>query len=302
VSRDFALHNAVLLAAQALLVALPGAGVPAWVRAKATARWALVLPLSIAVVVAAIALLPDVADVLTWVALLGCPLGTALALGWAMRGGRPPLAVLAAPLLALAWASQDSAAGELAALALSALSCVTLGRLLAGIAPTSWLKVGIVAMAIVDAILVFSNGLEQPNAVLNAAVPAPGLPQLQYASFGPANLGYGDLFIAGVFGGVLAAEGDRHPWRWALLTWLLAEAWTLLFYVTDLIPATVPVAVALLVREAGLAFGRRAPSTKGHGLRRLHRDRAGVGGDRSGGGRARHPRDAPDPRRADRGG
>ena len=247
-TRDFVAHNAVLLASQGLLVALPAAGVPAWIRARATARWALVLPLSIAVVVGAIAILPDVADVLTWVALLLVPPGAALALGWAMRGAWPPLALLSAPLLVFAWTSQDTAAGELAGLALTALSCVTLGRLLAGVAPTPWLKAGIVAMAIVDAVLVFSNGLEQPNAVLNAAVPAPGLPQLQYVSFGPARLGYGDLFVAGVFGGVLAAEGAR-AWRWALVTWGLAEAFTLLFYVTDILPATVPVAAAVLLRE-----------------------------------------------------
>jgi hypothetical protein len=256
VTRDFVLHDAVLIAVQAALVGVVGAGVPAWTRRWATARWALVLPLSVLVVIGAIALLPDVADVLTWVAFIGCPLGTALALGWAMRGAWPPLAVLAAPLLAVAWASQDTAWGQLAALALSALSCVTLGRLLAGVAPVPWLKVGIVTMAIVDAILVFSNGLEQPNAVLNAAVPAPGLPQLQYAYFGPANLGYGDLFVAGVFGGVLAVEGAQ-AWRWALVTWALAELFTLLFYVTDTLPATAPVAAALLVREA--ARVRRAP-------------------------------------------
>ena len=241
-TRDFVLHNAVLLGTQALLVGLVGAGVPEWVRARATARWAIVLPLSIAVVVAAIAVLPDVADVLTWVALLLVPPGAALALGWAMRGARWPLAILAAPLLAFAWGSQTTAAGELCGLALTALSCVTLGRLLAGVAPAPWLK------AIVDAVLVFSNGLEQPNAVLNAAVPAPGLPQLQYVSFGPASLGYGDLFVAGVLGGLLAMEGAR-AWRWALVTWALAEAFTLLFYVTDTLPATVPIALALLVRE-----------------------------------------------------
>jgi hypothetical protein len=264
VTRDFALHDAVLLATQALLVALPGAGVPGWVRARATARWALVLPLSIAVVVGAIAVLPDVADVLTWVALLLVPPGAALALGWALRGARPPLAVLAAPLFALAWASQATAAGQLAGVALTALSCVTLGRLLAGVAPSPWLKVGIVAMAVVDAVLVFSNGLEQPNAVLNAAVPAPGLPQLQYASFGPASLGYGDFFVAGVFGGVLAAE-RAAAWRWALVAWVLAEAFTLLFYVTDTLPATVPVAAALLVREALRAqpYARRRQVARG---------------------------------------
>jgi hypothetical protein len=255
VTLDFAAHNAVLLATQAALVGLTGAGIPAWLQRYATARWALVLPLSIAVVVAAIAVVPNVADVLTWVALILVPPGAALALGWAMRGARAPLALLAAPLLALAWTSQTSAAGELAGTALTALSCVTLGRLLAGGAPGPWLKAGIVAMAVIDAILVFSNGLEQPNAVLNAAVPAPGLPQLQYVSFGPANLGYGDLFVAGVLGGVLAAEGAR-TWPWALVTWILAEAFTLLFYITDTLPATVPVAVALIVRE--LLRSRRA--------------------------------------------
>jgi hypothetical protein len=255
-TRDFVLHDAVLLATQALVVALPGAGVPAWATRFATARWALVLPLSIGLVVGAIALFPRVADGLTWVALILIPPGAALALGWAMRGARWPLAILAAPLLALAWASQDRGYGQLAALALTALSCVTVGRLLAGVAPGGWLKLGIVAMAIVDAILVFSNGLEQPNAVLNAAVPAPGLPSLQYANFGPANLGYGDLFVAGVLGGVLAFEGAR-AWRWALVAWVLAEAFTLLFYVTDTLPATVPVAVTLLVREALRVRARR---------------------------------------------
>ena len=44
-------------------------------------------------------------------------------------------------------------------------------------------------------------------------------------------------------------EGAR-AWRWALVTFAFAEAFTLLFYVTDTLPATVPVAVAVLVREA----------------------------------------------------
>ena len=42
------------------------------------------------------------------------PIGCALALGWAMHGAWPPLAALAAPLLALAWASPDSRAGQVA--------------------------------------------------------------------------------------------------------------------------------------------------------------------------------------------
>ena len=102
----FSADNLVLLAAQSACVALPAAGVPRWAERLRSRAWALVAPVSIALVVGAIAVIPFTADVLTWVALVLVPIGCALALGWAMHGARPWLAVLAAPLLALAWASQ----------------------------------------------------------------------------------------------------------------------------------------------------------------------------------------------------
>ena len=48
-------------------------------------------------------------------------------------------------------------------------SCVTLGRLLGAAAPVLLLELGLLAMATVDAILVFGNQLQAPNAVLVAA-------------------------------------------------------------------------------------------------------------------------------------
>jgi hypothetical protein len=248
--------DAVLLVVQALLVALPGAGVPAWVARLGGRAWALLLPLSIAIVVAAIALVPDVADGLTWLALIGIPPGAVLALGWAMHGARPVLGVLAVPLTVLAFSAVGTRLGGDAGAALTALSCVTLGRLLAGLVPGRYLKAGIVAMAIIDAILVFGNQLQAPNAVLNAAVPAPGLPQLQYLDLGDASMGYGDVFVAGVLGGVLAAE--RAPQvPAACLVLALSIAWDALFLVYDVLPATVPVALALVVIEAIRARRRR---------------------------------------------
>jgi hypothetical protein len=244
----FIAADAVLISAQASLVALPGAGVPAWMRRFAGGWWALVLPLSIAIVVGAIELVPETADALTWVALILIPPGAALALGWAMHGARWPLAALAAPLLALAWADVNGLAGDAAAAVLTALSCVTLGRILAGIVPVLWLKAGIVAMAIVDSILVFGNQLQAPNAVLNAAVPTPGAPQLQYLDLHYASIGYGDVFVAGVLGGVLAAEG-RPQVRAALLVLACSILWDLLFFAYDTLPATVPVALALVILE-----------------------------------------------------
>lgn len=252
----FEADNAVLTVAQAACVALPAAGLPSWTARLRTGAWALVLPLSIAVVVGAIALVPFTADVLTWVALLLIPPGCALALGWAMRGARPWLAVLAAPLLALAWALPDARVGESATIALIVGSAVTLGRLLAGAAPLTLLKVGVVAMAVVDAVLVFSGGLEAPNAVLVAAAPGGGLPQLQSAAFAGAGMGYGDFFAAAVVGGILAAQ--RSPQLVPALAMVgVSLAWDQLFLVYDVLPATIPPAVVLLGVEA---WRRRRPS------------------------------------------
>jgi hypothetical protein len=248
VNTPFLVADGVLIAGQAALVALPEAGIPPWLDRLKGRGWALILPLSVAVVVGAIELVPAVADGLTWVALVLVPIGAALALGWAMRGARPWLGALAVPLLALAWADVGGLAGDGAAALLTALSTVTVGRLLAGGVPLAWLKAGIVAMAIVDSILVFGNELQAPNAVLNAAVALPGSPQLQYLDIHYASLGYGDVFVAGVLGGVLAAEG-RRQWPVAVVTFVASGLWDLLFFHFNTLPATVPVAVALIVSE-----------------------------------------------------
>ncbi len=237
--------DAVLCAVQAALVALPAAGAPSWVGRLVSSKWALILPGSIAVVIAGLAVAPGAADGITWLAFVAIPPGAALALGWAMRGARPWLAVLAAPLLAVAIIWVDRVAGDASAVVLSALSCVTLGRLLAAVAPLWALEAGIVAMATIDAILVFSHGLQQPNDVLVTAVPAVGgfhLPRLQVANFDWSQLGYGDLFIAAVLGGVVAAR-KGPPVVLALATLITALAFDQLFWVRDVLPATVPVAL-----------------------------------------------------------
>ena len=59
-------------------------------------------------------------------------------------------------------------------------------------------------------------------------------------------MGYGDLFVAALLGAVLASEW-RRQWQAALLTLVLAGAFDLLFFVVNELPATVPVALALIV-------------------------------------------------------
>jgi hypothetical protein len=265
----FSTDNLVLTLAQAACVALPAVGLPGWTRRLRAGWWPIVLPLSIAVVVAGIALVPETADVLTWVALLLVPPGCALALGWAARGARPWLALLAVPLLALAWALPDERVGQAAAVVLIAGSAITLGRLLAGAAPLGLLKLGVIAMAAVDAWLVFSNELQAPNSVLVAAAPGLGLPQLQSASFGAAGLGYGDFFAAAVVGAIIAAErGPRLAAAGAMV--LVALAWDQLFLVYDVLPATVPPALVLLGVEA---WARTSAATRSRHRLTLSRSR-----------------------------
>ena len=235
---------------QAACVAVPRTGgAPAWLRRLRGRAWALIAPASIVAVIGAISAASAVADGLTWLAFVAVPPLAAIALGRAARGGRPAAAALAPALLAVAWAAKGTIAGDATAAVLTALSCVALGWLLAAVTPATALKLGIVAMAAIDAYLVFSNELQGPNATLIAAAPLPSLPQLQFAGLHGATLGYGDLFVAGVFGATLAAE-RRPQLRAAALTLALIIAWDLLFWVFDELPATVPVAVALLVCEA----------------------------------------------------
>jgi hypothetical protein len=261
VSLTFVPSDAVMLAVQAGVVAAPRRPPEiAWIRRLSGPVWAIVPIASIVGVIFAIRFVSGTATGLTWLALIAVPLLAAVALGWASHGARWWLTPVAGGLFALAWASKSTLWGQGAATLLSALSCVTLGWLLAAVAPPRWLKLGILAMCAADVWLVASDLLQTPNATLTAAVPLPHsglhLPQLQSEQFGSVLFGYGDLFVAGVLGAVLARE-RRTQWPMALLTLVLAGAFDLLFFVVNELPATVPVAAALIVGEAWLWAGRR---------------------------------------------
>jgi hypothetical protein len=258
----FWLSIALLSVFQGAVVALPRPVLrPQLARLRAR-RWALIPPLSvIGFVVLVRAAESAGAEGLTYLALIAVPPLSALALGWLSYGARPARALLVVPLFALAWADRGGLAGEAAAVTLSALSCVSLGALLASVTPPRWLAAGIVTMAAADTALVVSDLLQRPNNALNAAHPAAGLPRLQSEVLGSAVMGYGDMFIAGVLGGLLAvAMGRSLQLRGALLTAILSLAFDLLFLAVSELPATVPVALALIVL---LLRRRRAPSPPG---------------------------------------
>ncbi len=291
---SFAVSISILGLVQAALVALPVPRArPGWIDRLSSPWWALVPALSIAVVIGAIEISPSSADALTYIALVAVPPLAAFALAALARRNRvgPPHtrrhtvspgsrldwlvpALGATALFVLAWAAPQSLVGEAAATALSGLACVTLGWLLVCGVPARWLRLGVYAMAVIDTIYVSSDLLQGPNAVLNAAAPAAGLPQLQAVHFGSALMGFGDLFVAALVGCLLSAEGQvtrasmapsaaREQGRGepagesghvglvnrqlaaAVLVAALALCFDLLFFAVDELPSTVPVAVGL---------------------------------------------------------
>jgi hypothetical protein len=267
---SFPVSIAILSLLQAALVALPGYRAPfGWM--PTSPWWALAPAGSIVVVVFGIEAAPSSADLLTWLALVAVPPLAAFALGWLVRGTAPAWALLAVPLFALAWAAQESLAGEAAAAALSALACIGIGWLLVSVVPGAWLRWGIYAMAAVDAVLVMAQILQGPSDTLSAAAPA-GLPRLQVVELGAAQMGFGDVFVAGTVGCLLAAD-RRRQLSAAALTAVLGLSFDLLFFFVDTLPATVPIALAL-------ALGDRArPRVTGRGGG-LRRDEAGFGSAR----------------------
>lgn len=238
--------------------------------------WALIPALSIVVVIGAVEVVPNSADGLTYLALIAVPPLAFYAIANLIHHPRPltssfvPVSgtkdevsglvasvVVVGVLLGLAWGEPGRIVGEAAATALTGLACVTLGWLLVSAVPARWVRLGVYAMALVDTIYVSADILQAPNAVLNAAAPAAGLPALQAVHLGSAAMGFGDLFVAALVGCLLALPADG-PIRQATLDVSarrrrvavglvvgLALVFDLLFLAVDELPATVPVAVAL---------------------------------------------------------
>jgi hypothetical protein len=250
-----------VLAVQAGVVAAPRALDPALADRLTSLRgrgWAIIPVVAIVGVIFAIRYASSTATWLTYLALVAVPLLAAAAVGLLARRARVWLIPAVAVLFLLAWRAPGSLVGEASGALLSGLSCVSLGVLLAAVTPARWLKLGIVAMACADVWLIASNQLQAPNDVLAAARPSGGLPQLQSEQFGSVTMGYGDLFVAALLGGVYA---KRWPLQRAaaLLTLLIAALFDLLFLVFYNLPATVPVALALVVVELSGRFGRWRP-------------------------------------------
>ncbi len=188
---------------------------------------------------------PGAAEALAELALVAVPL---LALVAGARAGLLAFAAVVA-MLPLVLHESGSLTGQLSALGLVAASCTVLGAALVAVAPPRWLGIGIAATAAVDLVLVASGLLGPASAALNDAGVGEALPQLQRVELGPLTMGYADLFLPALVGALLAARARTRHWV-ALLTLCFALAAGTLFLVVERLPATVPVALALVVVEA----------------------------------------------------
>jgi hypothetical protein len=271
VSAEFIVAYAGSSVAQAALVAGATASVaPVWTRSLRHRLFALVPLLSLVGAVVLLRLHPQWADSFATVALVCVPL---LALIGAARLGPLPMLVTVAALVTVLH-DGHSLVGQLAALTLIGGSCMLLGALLVELTPPEWLGAGIAAMAAADLVLVASGVLGPASDVLNAAGVGDHLPQLQRVEIGPLEMGYGDVFLPALVGALLAARARPRTWA-AGLTLLFALAAGLVFLAFDRLPATVPVALALLVVEAG-GVVRSAWRRHREGARR--RGQSGAGG------------------------
>lgn len=246
-----------LSAVQGITVALPRAGA-----GRPSARWLWVAPPAVfAAAVLVLAWRPEVAEVLTGLAFVAVPALAGLALTRLARGSRPVWALAVPPLLGLSLAGPGRFAGQLAITTLCALSAVALGAALVRWAGARRLALGIAVLAAADVVLV-ADGRVQAAASALASANIGRLPELSHIALGTFTLGYGDLFVAGLAGAV-AGRRPGGQLRVAALTAALMLLEGALFAGAGPYPATVPVAIALLLEELGWRLrgwrGDRAP-------------------------------------------
>jgi hypothetical protein len=248
-------HSAVMGVPASLLegalVLLPRARpFPGLTRMRAPA-WAALLPISIVVGTFGLLVAPGLASPTVLAAAITTPL---LALVAVLAVVRVRLIVLplAAGAGALAiWAT--GLGGHVGTGVVTALACLTVGAALQRLIPGRWLLMGVVAMSVVDIALLFSGPGYHETALLAAATTNFHGPRFTGARIGDTTIGYPDLFLAALLGTSLA--GDRaQVWGAALLT-VLAVAYDSMLTPGLLLPATVPIAMTLLI--VGLVRGRR---------------------------------------------
>jgi hypothetical protein len=225
------------------LVMLPRAApFPRLARLRSPA-WTALLPVSIIVGTFGLLVAPGLASPTVFAAAVTTPLLAFVAVMAVVRA-RMIVLPLAAVAGALAiWTTGLS--GHVATGVVTALACLTLGAALQRLIPGRWLLLGVVAMSVVDITLLVSGFGYHQTALLAAATDNFHGPRFTGARIGGTTIGYPDLFLAALLGASLA--GDRAQAPAAALLTVLAVVYDSLLAPGQLLPATVPIALTLVI-------------------------------------------------------
>jgi len=246
------------------LVALPAPAALGRLERVRSPAWTLVFPGALIVGTFGVLALPATATGLAVLASLATPLLAAIAMVAVVHGRHRRL--LLVPLALGLAATLTGQPGALAASLLTAAGCLTLGTALVRLTPARWLTFGVLGMCAVD-VLLLAAGIGQPAAALLSDAGS-ALPTLHQARLGPITQDYPDLVLAAVVGGILAGRTDQR--RAAVLVATLSGAYTGLLTITDVLPATVPLTLALLMILYA-SGGRRKVALQGDDGRALGR-------------------------------
>lgn len=241
--------------------------------------WLAVPAALLAAGVAIIDVVPQGPHVLALLATFGTP--ALAATGGVLRGS--PRWWLWPPAALALWLAAWLASGlvrDAAGLALIAGACLAAASAAALVAPAWSVRVGLVALAALDVVLVWGTPTVQQATTTLENVPLPhaagmSLPDLQQATFGSALMGWLDLLAPALLGVVVTG---RRKVGAAALVGIAAYFWGYLLFThtTDEVAATVPVLAGLALASAHARRGRIGhplePARVGGGPRR---DRGG---------------------------
>lgn len=203
--------------------------------------------------VIALGAIPGAVAAVTDLAALAVP-PLALVAALHVRRWALPLAVVSPLLWLAAWRLPTSGWTQLAGDLLIVLAGVSLGRLTGWIAPRGALVVGVLIATVVDIWQVLTVQVAPVSQALAAAAPPKGLPGLQQLELLGASMGWGDVYLAALVGAIVAVS-VRATVAATAATAIAGLLLGLLFGTLDLLPATVPPTVGLLV--AGVVERRR---------------------------------------------
>jgi hypothetical protein len=251
---------------QGSLVLMPRAAPFARLRRLRSPRWAVLLPGSIIFGTFGMLLVPSMAFGVVFLAAVTTPVLALMALLFVVRVRRLvlPIAVASGTLAALA----SGAGGRDGTSVITALACLTVGTALHRLIPGRWLLIGVLAMSTADVTLLGAGVGYHQTALLAAAMNSFPGPRFSGARIGAIALGYPDLVLAALLGASVA--GTRYQARAATLLAALAIGLDSLLTPGVLLPATVPIALVLIIvswrrRADHRAAGRTADAWAGQG-------------------------------------